>query len=421
VPATTLGPAVKLIRDRLTWLTYGHLAVWGYFLYAFGPVVPLLRDEQHTTRAVASLHGTALALGAMLIASFVPWFVRRFGRITMTWIGQAGVSIGVLGLCFAHPLPATLACTLIIAIFGSLVVNGVTTVLTAHHGTAAAGSAGAASSAGSAGAAAISEANAGAAGAGMVGPLVVGATMAIGLGWRPGLAAVLPAIGVLALLAWVFRVPETAASHAARSAPTGGKLPRRYWLVWVSLLATTSVEVCMNLWAVDVLRDHARVPAAAATAALSAIVGGMFVGRLAGVRLALRIAPAKLLLMVLGVSALFFAVFWLATVPWLAIVALVGCGVGNALHFPLGMALAARFSGGLPDLAVARTSFAIGVAFGVVPFVLGAIADRIGPHLAFLLLPVFLGMSAAAAFQLSRARAGDVSDSNDATVVAISL
>jgi MFS family permease len=386
-------PRPSLVRDRLTWLTYGQLAIYGYFVYAFGPVVPLLRDEQHTTRAVASLHGTAIALGAVVSASFVPWLVRRFGRIAMMWIGQCGLCLGVLGLFFAHPLPATLACVLLASAFGSLVVNGVMTVLTAHHGPA--------------GSAALSEANAVAAGAGMVGPLVVGAAVAAGLGWRPGLAALIPAVAVLATLALTLRVPA-ASRQSVRPVAVPGRLPRAYWLVWVSVLATTSVEVCMNLWVVDVLREHARVPAAVATAALSAIVGGMFIGRLVGVRLALRVASARLLLMMLGVSVVFFGVFWLATVPWLAICALVGCGLGNALHFPLGMALAVRYSGGRPDLAVARTSYAVGFAFGLAPFVLGAFADHVGAHTAFLLLPVFLAVSATAVLRLqARPRDGD--------------
>jgi fucose permease len=164
----------------------------------------------------------------------------------------------------------------------------------------------------------------------------------------------------------------------------------------------------MNLWVVDVLREHARLPAAAATAALSGIVAGMFIGRLAGSRLALRVPPARLLLMMLAVSLVWFTVFWVATAPWLAICALVGCGLGNALHFPLGMALVVRCSGGLPDLAVARTSYAVGVAFGLAPFVLGAIADQLGAHTAFLLLPAFLAVSAIAILRLlSLTRDGD--------------
>jgi hypothetical protein len=60
------------------------------------------------------------------------------------------------------------------------------------------------------------------------------------------------------------------------------------------------------------------------------------------------------------------------------------------------MALAVEHSAGQPDLAAARTSYAVGISFGVAPFLLAAIADRIGPHLAFLLVPAFLVMSALA-------------------------
>lgn len=44
----------KLVRDPFTLLTYAQLGIFGYFLHGFGPVVPLLRDEQGTSRAVAS-------------------------------------------------------------------------------------------------------------------------------------------------------------------------------------------------------------------------------------------------------------------------------------------------------------------------------------------------------------------------------
>src|SRR5436190_19878511 len=70
-------PAAALNRDRLTWLAYGQFAAFGYFFYGFGPVVPLLRVEQHTSRGVAGLHGTAFALGGMLGGALAPWLVRR--------------------------------------------------------------------------------------------------------------------------------------------------------------------------------------------------------------------------------------------------------------------------------------------------------------------------------------------------------
>ena len=57
---------MRLDRDRLTWLAYLQVAAYGYFLYGFGPTVSLLRDEQGISRTLSGLHGTALAVGALL-------------------------------------------------------------------------------------------------------------------------------------------------------------------------------------------------------------------------------------------------------------------------------------------------------------------------------------------------------------------
>ena len=62
-PARSVRSVPRLVRDRTTLLIYAQLAIWGYFLYGFGPVVPLLRDEQGVSAALAGLHGTGLALG----------------------------------------------------------------------------------------------------------------------------------------------------------------------------------------------------------------------------------------------------------------------------------------------------------------------------------------------------------------------
>jgi MFS family permease len=107
------------------------------------------------------------------------------------------------------------------------------------------------------------------------------------------------------------------------------------------------------------------------------------------------------LLGALALSAAGFAVFWLASATWLAVTGLVVLGLGNGMHFPLGIALAVAHSGGQPELAVSRASYATGIAFGVSPFALGAVADRVGPHLAFLLLPVCLAVAALVVSRLS--------------------
>jgi MFS family permease len=383
----------RLVRDRLTWLTYAQLAVWCYFLYGFGPVVPLLRDEQHTSRTVAGLHGTALALGAIIGGAIIPELTRRLGRNRLIWFGLAGVSLATGGLLVSHALALTLTFATAASLSGGFVVNGVVAALTEHHGVA--------------GSASISEANAAAAATGLVAPLVIGASVGVGLGWRVGLAGVMvlaAALGVVVLLTGV-RAPEpipVSTVDGRRNRP----LPRAFRLAFVSIFATGSVEICLSLWAADVLRTRAHVSPSLATAALSAILAGMLAGRLAGGPLVLRFRQTRVLLGALAVSAGGFAVFWLATAPWLALVGLVLCGLGNSLHYPLGIALAVAHSDGQPDLAAARAAYAIGIAFGVAPFLLGAIADGVGPHLAFLLLPGFLAASAVAVFRLDASGGG---------------
>jgi MFS family permease len=357
----------RLDRDRLTWLVYGQLAAFGYFFYGFGPVVPLLRDEQHTSRGIAGLHGTAFALGGIVGGALTPRLVRRFGRQTVVWTGLAGVSAGVLGLWVAHALWATIALAGIISVFACLLIVMATTVLSDRHGPA--------------GPAVISEANAVAAGVGLLAPLVVGALLA-----------------VLAL-ALKIRIPP---APPAPVTVLAGRLPRAYGLVWVCLIATGSIEVCLNLWVADVLRTHSHAAPGVATAAVSAIVAGMCVARLGGSRLLLRWSAPRVLLGAFALSAVGFTVFWFAPSTRLALAGLVVLGLGNGMHFPLGIALAVAHSGGQPDLAVSRASYATGLAFGVSPFALGAIADRVGPHTAFLLLPVCLLLAASMVTRLAR-------------------
>jgi len=370
-------------------LTYAQLGLWGFFLYGFGPVVPLLRDEQGTSAAVAGLHSTSLALGALIGGYLFPPLARRFDRGWVLWLSLAGIAVGVTALATLRPLPATLTAVVVVATFGTMVICGVNTVLADHHRSAAP--------------AAISEANAACAGMGVLAPLVIGAAVGAGLGWRPALAVEVGLIALVALAAVAFRVRLPQATPADAAAESGsGRLPRAYWLAWALMGITGSIEVCLSLWGADVLRTHAGLSRGAASAALAAIVGGMFLGRLVGGRVALRIAPVPLLLGALAVSLLGFTVFWVSPVGWIAVTGLMILGLGNAMHYPLGISIALAVAEGQADRAAGYSSYAMAVGFGIAPVILGWVADGVGPHLAFLLLPVFIGVSVLLALRLGR-------------------
>ncbi len=461
----------RLTRDRITWLTYAQLGLWGFFLYGFGPVVPLLRDEQGTSAAVAGLHSTGIAVGALAGGALFAPVARRLGRGPAIWLGLAGVAAGVTALGLLRPLPATLASVAVIATFGMMVVSGVSVVLTARHGPAAP--------------AALTEANAACAGMGILAPLTIGATVDAGLGWRPLMAVEVGLITLVALAALTFRVrgPKTAPADAAAGMPVpvaastrvsavpapgvseavvpapvvpapvvpasvvpapavpasvvpasgaveavatdssvrasavpasgepvssfgsgaAGRLPRAYWIAWVLMSVTGSIEVCLSLWTADVLRTHAGLSAGGASAAVAAIVCGMFAGRLAGGRAALRWAPVPLLLGALTVSMAGFALFWGSTVGWLAVTGLVVLGLGNALHYPLAISIALAVAAPAADKAAGWSAYSMGVGFGIAPVALGWVADGVGPHPAFLLLPAFIAVAVLLTVRLGRA------------------
>jgi MFS family permease len=382
----------RLVHDRVTLLLYAQLAVWGFFLYGFGPAVPLLRDEQGVSAALASLHGTGLAAG-ILIAGFVFAPVsRRLGRGATIWTGMAGVVLVIGILWVARPLPLTVGAAVVVSVFGSFIVNGVNAAISDHQGAAAP--------------AALSEANAAAAVTGVVAPLVVGASVGAGLGWRPALSLVVPLILGVVLLATRWRVPiPTPAAVPSGPAAARARLSRPYWIALVLLAATSSIEVCFSLWSVDVLRTHAGMPSGPAAAGFAAVLAGMFAGRLAAGRIALHVPTTRLLLLALAVTLAGFAVFWLATAAWLAVTGLLVVGLGIAVQYPLVISLALAAAPGQADRASGLTSYPVAFGFGVAPVILGALADAAGTHLAFLVLPAFIAAAVGLTVWLVRALA----------------
>ena len=366
----------RLLRDRVTWLTYGQVGLYGYFLYGFSPSVSLLRDEEGFSRAVAGLHGTALAVGALVSALVVAPLVRRFGRGPVIWGGLAVLAGGVVVYVTGEVLALTLFGAFLGSFGGSFAITSSAAVLTDHHGPR--------------GASAVTEANATAAAVGLVAPLVVAAAVSVGAGWRVALLFVLPILLALGLAGRAVRVPPPGEPDVS----AGRRLPARFWVSWVVLTAGIAVEFCMVLWTADALRDRTGLSAAAAATGVTAVVAGMAAGRLAGGRLALRRSVDSLLLGAVATAGAGFAVFWLARSPTVAFAGLAVCGLGIALFYPLGVTRAIAASQGRPDVASARGGLGAALAVGAGPFGLGALADQVGIHAAMLVVPGLLAVAA---------------------------
>ena len=378
---------VRLVRTRATFLVYAILGFYGWFIYGFGPIVPLLRDEEGTSRTVASLHGTALAIGAVVAGALYPALATRVGRGRTLWLMLAGLAVGIVALVSVPSAPAfTIAAALACGIAGSTLINLVPPALLAAHGPEVSG-------------AAVTEGNSIATGTGLVAPLAVGLSLNLGFGWRPALLiAVVIAVGIAVTAkvtgAGLASVVVSDADQPGASARERAPLPRRYWLAWGVILCCIAAEFATTLWASDVVRARTGASASLATSTLTAVIGGMCVGRIVGARLAVRYSGSALLLPALAVATLGAGSFWAATSPVYAVAGLALCGLGLGPLYPLGIDLAMAASEGQPDRAAGYASYGGGLAIGGGPFALGWLADRVGPHTAYLVVPALFCFAA---------------------------
>ena len=337
------------------------------------------------SRAVGALHGTALAIGAVTAGLTLPWVVRRFGRTAMMRGGLLGLAAGCTVLIVGPVIGVTLLGAFVVGTAGSVLISGNAPILSEHHP-------------GAPGAAAITEANGFGAGIGALAPLMIGGLQAAGLGWRVGMAIVV--VAVLGVLAYGWRVrmpppppPEPRTDDtlmACLPEVAHPRLPRRYWAAWLALVLFVAIEFSMTIWASDLMVERHGWGDGAAAMCVSAIVVGLFVGRVVGGRLALRLEAVQLLLGSVVVATLGWLLFWRGPTGWLSVLGLFVVGLGLSVQFPVGIARAISASAGLSDKASGFASVGAGLAVGTAPWVLGALADSVGVDKAFLLVPALL-------------------------------
>ena len=139
--------------------------------------------NQRTSRAVASLHGTAMAVGSVVVGLVAPYVVRRIGRGGMMRLGSVLVAVGLALYVTGGALPLTLLGILVAAGGGTFCLVGANAFMPDHQGPATPQ--------------AMSEMHAFGAVMGLLGPLAVGAGVALAWGWRPALVAAAVAFVVL--------------------------------------------------------------------------------------------------------------------------------------------------------------------------------------------------------------------------------
>jgi MFS family permease len=365
------APDGRLQRDALTWWAYGVFVALAFFLYGQAAVLLAVRDDLGVSRTVQGLHSTAFAAGLIvggLVADRLRARIGWGGVFRLSAVGHGAATVGLAG---AGSVAGTLPAALVLGLSASLLIVLTPSVLAAAHGDRTA--------------AALSEVNGVASVVGVLAPLVVGASIALTGEWSPAyLLVVVLAFPLLDL--WERRLGLLrSVGHEPRA---HGRLPRRYWRWWLVLLLVVAVEFTVLLWAADDAEDRLGLSGAAAATAPSAFLVGMAAARVFGGRLALRVPVVTLLRLALVVCVAGFALYRAGDAVVLAYLGLAVSGAGTGLLYPLALATAIERAQGRAPLATARSTLASGLAIGLGPLALGAMADATSVATAFLIVPL---------------------------------
>ena len=364
--------------ERATLLALFQVSIWGFFLYGFGPSVPLLRDELGVSSAVAALHSTLSSFGAIL-AGTTGALSKRFGRGRIRWIGLMMLAIGAITYITGPNIWFTLAGALIAGTGGSAVVNTVNVSILTHHGN-------------DDGPRWTVYAHALAATVGIISPLLIGFFVAQGLGWRPGFLAI--PLAVVVLFVWLRK--HTLAGDSAAEARAyheqdhvgGAALTVRFWWLLACLLAGVAVEFCVSLWSTDVVRQQHALNESQAALSFSGFLIGVTIARWFSGRLAKRTGVDVLVFGGLIVMVVGLILLLVTSSPLMAFGSLLLVGLGNGPHYPFVISKTIEAAGAASDRAASIASVALGITVMSAPFALGAAADRIGVINAFVAVPV---------------------------------
>jgi len=392
---TELAPPLR--RDAVTAAGYTAVVTWGWFVFASGPVLPLIGLDMGLSKTLVGLHATFLSVGSVGSAPLLVPIVRRVRRYGAMAIGAGCVSLAAVMLSVGSLLPGaglvvTLGGMVAAGFGGTMLIASSSAVLDSHHGRASG--------------AAVSEANGVGSGLGVLAPLLVGASVGLGLTWRPALLLMLPiALAALVLLRRVLDLDrqgavDGAALRAVPAPATGADgrrtpLPRRVWVILAVVMTGVGTEVSLNTWSAELLRERTVLDVAGASAVVAAFALGMTIGRFVAVPLARRWTAGRLMrtaVVILGVGWMLLWVSTLASTGWvtLAVAGLALSGAGAGAFFPIGSAWLVRSTDGQAERGMARVSIGVGLSAGLVPFLVGVIADQVGIHLALLAVPLLL-------------------------------
>jgi fucose permease len=365
----------KFVRTQFTWLAYALLGYFGCLQTSVGPLMAFLRTELHLSYTIEGLHFSAWAFGAILAGINGDYAIRLLGRRSVLWGGGGGMAVGAMALIMARQPLWTLLSIVLMGYAGNLLLISMQAALSDTHGEQRS--------------IALLEGNVMASIGAFLAPFGIGLLQEAGAGWRSAL--VLVVCTFLLLFVFTRRIPIPAVNAAeSTKASIAKRLPIAFWAYWIVVIVGMAIEWCITYWSADFLVKEGGLSKANAAGSLSLFFVAAVVGRFLGSRLARRIRPSRLVVFSIAVAAAGFLLFWLAPILSLRLSGLLLAGLGIANLYPLAISLTLATVPQQADTASARISLGSGLSVIVVPFVLGAFADRVGLRSAFSIVAMLL-------------------------------
>jgi hypothetical protein len=217
-------------------------------------------------------------------------------------------------------------------------------------------------------------------------PLAIGASIALGTGWLPGMAIPL-AFGAVAVIAKA----RPSAEDGVRPPPEehdAGVVPplATWWREWAVLTMAIVVEFCFVYFAATYLHDELGLSTAVSAAGAAAWGVGMSAGRFA----VSTWPPPRTVIPSVVAVAIGFVMLWGISVPAVAIAGIGIAGLGAAPLYPSRMTLLLERFPAAPDQGSARGSLASGVALVSAPALMAGLREAFDVRAAYLAVPVLL-------------------------------
>jgi FHS family L-fucose permease-like MFS transporter len=193
----------------------------------------------------------------------------------------------------------------------------------------------------------------------------------------------------LALFVYLFRLPQLAEAGEGDSTAahtfTDALRHRSLQLAAIGIFLYVGAEVAIGSFLINYLSlpQIGNLSEASAANYVSYYWGGAMLGRFAGSALLRHVAPPRLLALFAAIAALLL-VATMAGSGLFAVVSVVAIGLFNSVMFPTLFTLGIR---GLGPLTARGSSVLVMAIVGgaIVPLLMGMLADRVGPQLAFAL------------------------------------